>query len=738
MAEESVDKGPPKAARRAGRALAVDQDSFYILATAPQADDRSRVLKHGDTFAVFDHYGDFKPLGLGEEGLYHEGTRYLSGLVLRLGTDHPLFLSSTVRQDNDLLTVDLTNPDLFEGSRIAVPRGSLHVSRYKFLWQGACYERISVKNYGSGPASVSLFLFFEADFRDIFEVRGTRRKHRGEYLDTAAEPAQVTLAYRGRDGVVRRTRLTWSPAPSAVSDSEVRFDLVLAPQEDATIDGTVFCERGKAAPTPLPYSEALESAAARLESIRNRSCTIWTVNDQFNHWLNRSVADLAMMITETPVGLYPYAGVPWFSTAFGRDGILTAMEYLWIDPSLAAGVLAYLAHTQATSVVAEQDAEPGKILHETRDGEMAALGEIPFGRYFGSVDATPLFVWLAGAYYERTGDRHFIQSIWPNIEAALHWLDTYGDADHDGFVEYHRHSSSGLVHQGWKDSHDAVFHADGTAATGPIALCEVQGYVYAAKRAAAALARVFGDTTRAEELSRESEDLRERFEQAFWCEDLSTYALALDGNKQPCRVRSSNAGQCLLTGIVGLERARRVARTLLAPDSYSGWGVRTVAASEARYNPMSYHNGSVWPHDNALIAAGLARHGLKTEASRILVGLYEASISLDLHRMPELFCGFGRRAGEGPTLYPVACAPQAWSAAAAFLLVQACLGLSIKAEEQRVEFRHPVLPECVPELLVRNLHVGTAAADLRLVRHGNDVGLHVLRREGDIEIVMVK
>lgn len=714
------------------------EDQYYILATSSLADERTQVLKHGETFAVFDRYGDIQPIGLGAQGLYHEGTRFLSRLALRVGQQRPLLLSSTVKEDNARLAVDLTNPDLTIDGQVVVPRGTIHILRTKFLWDGSCYERLQIFNYGLTAVDVPLSIQVDADFADIFEVRGMRRKRRGQLHARVVENGRLILGYTGLDGVTRRTCLECFFKPLELSDDEIRFDVRLAPKSEITVDLVVSCESAATTAPPLTFDAAAHAAERALNLARSEDCEIYTANEQFNDWLNRALADLHMMITDTPNGPYPYAGVPWFSTAFGRDGIITALECLWINPVMARGVLAFLAARQAREVIPEQDAEPGKILHETRFGELAALGEIPFKRYYGTVDATPLFVILAAAYYERTGDSAFIESIWPNIESALQWIDQYADLDGDGFVEYHRRSPKGLVHQGWKDSKDAVFHADGSLAEGPIALCEVQGYVYAAKQLAAELAAMLGHHQRALDLQQQAQALQERFNQVFWCEELGTYALALDGHKRPCRVRTSNAGHCLFTEIATPSLAQRTAQTLLHEDLFSGWGIRTVASSEARYNPMSYHNGSVWPHDNALVAYGFNRYGLKEAALRVMTGLFDASLFIDLHRMPELFCGFTRRPGEGPTLYPVACAPQSWAAGSIFMLLQACLGLSIRGHLAQICFAYPLLPEFLPEVYIRNLKVGSGSVDLVLQRHLQDVSINIQRREGDIEIVTIK
>ncbi|HLZ33697.1 MAG TPA: amylo-alpha-1,6-glucosidase [Nitrospira sp.] len=715
-------------------------DQFYILASSSMADDRVEVLKQGETFGVFDRHGDIHPVLSSPQGLYHEGTRFLSRFEFSIGGQRPLLLSATVKEDNALLTVDMTNPDMSPNGHPSLSRGTLHIRRMRFLWQGVCFERLCVHNYSLEELPVSLSLLLEADFADLFEARGRQRTHRGRRLDSVHSADEIVLGYEGLDLVVRRTRVRCEPSPSRIDAGGLTVEAQMAPHADATWDFTIACEIENRRPHQvyLSYEHARGEADRSLQEATSRDCHIYTSNEQFNDWTNRSSADLHMLISDTAEGPYPYAGVPWFSTPFGRDGIITALEFLWVNPALARGVLAYLAAMQATEDLPEQDAEVGKILHETRNGEMAALGEIPFGRYYGSVDATPLFIILAGAYYQRSGDRDFVKSLWPNIQLALHWIDRYGDPTGTGFVTYDRRSSKGLVHQGWKDSHDSVFHADGTPASGPIALCEVQAYVYQAKKKAADLARLVGNLDRAEELLVEAASLRERFEREFWCDEIASYALALDGERRPCRVRASNAGHCLFGGIADHERGLRVARSLLTEEFFSGWGIRTVATLEQRYNPMSYHNGSVWPHDNALIAAGMAEYGYKAGVEKILAGLFDASLFLDLHRLPEVFCGFSRRRGESPTLYPTACSPQAWASAAPFLLLQSCLGLQIDGTSRRLSFIRPVLPPFLERVEIRNLSIGDARVDLILERHPQDVGIVVARRDGDVETVIVK
>jgi glycogen debranching enzyme len=713
-------------------------DQFPIVADAQRTPGPLRVLKHDDTFGVFDQYADIVAGEAGEQGLYHHGTRFLSKLELLLARRRPLLLSSTVSNDNVLFVADLTNVDVRRDDRLELPRGEIHLFRSRVLGDGFSVDRIRICNHSMRSLDVPLSIRFDADFADVFEVRGTRRARRGVRLPDRLGDDYV-LGYRGLDDLERRTRIRWSRVPEAIEPGLARFRFALEPHATASFEMSVSYEEGDVRTNATDYESALVRARAIVTDRGAQSAVVRASNESFNRWLKRSAADLQMMITDTPQGLYPYAGIPWFSTPFGRDGLITAFELLWADPAVAHGVLSFLAATQAKTHSDAQDAEPGKILHEMRSGEMPALGEVPFGRYYGSIDSTPLFIMLARAYSRRTGDRALIDRLWPNLLAALSWMEHAGDADGDGFLEYARHSENGLVQQGWKDSNDSVFHADGTLAEGPIALCEVQGYAYAAWRGAAELAELRKDAVNAREWHARAERLRARFDESFWCDELGTYALALDGHKRACRVRSSNPAHCLFTGIVASpERAARLAETLMRDTSFAGWGLRTVAAGEARYNPMSYHNGSIWPHDNALAAAGLARYGFTDAAVRILDGMLDLSQAVDLHRLPELLCGFHRRSEEGPTLYPVACAPQAWAAGAVYLLLQASLGMEIDAERQRITFCRAVLPESIERLSLTNLTIVDARVDLLLERHGNDVAVSVLRRDGHVEIAAIK
>jgi glycogen debranching enzyme len=711
------------------------ESPFYIPMTGPAARPR-RSLKHDDTFVVLDSHGDIGASAGGPDGLFNADTRYLAHLEMKLDDVQPLLLGSNLRDDNSALTVDLTNSDVYRNSRLVLRKDTLHIVRWIFLWRGIAYQRISLQNHGEETARFDLTILFDNDFADLFEVRGEKRPRRGIGGSKVSGPSDVVLEYRGLDAQVRFTALHFEPRPTRLAVNAATWQLDLAPKQNVSLSVAIACNRPIPAKS-VPFYRGLLAHRREMRRQTAGAATVETSNNIFNEVLTQAMADLNMLMTDTPQGRYPYAGIPWYSTTFGRDGLITALQMLWIDPRIAAGVLRRLAYFQATVTDPLADAEPGKILHEMRGGEMAALREVPFAQYYGSVDSTPLFVLLAGLYVERTGDEALLTQLWPAIEAALNWIDGPGDPDDDGFVEYRRASELGLANQGWKDSFDAIFHADGRLAEGHIALAEVQGYVFAAKRLAARCAWRLGRLDRVKKLEAEAQLLADRFEEAFWCEELGTYALALDGEKRQCRVRSSNAGQLLFTGIVREDRARVVAADMMSQRFFSGWGIRTIALGEARYNPMSYHNGSIWPHDNALIALGLARYGLKHCVAHLFAGLFDAASYMDLRRLPELFCGFRRERKRGPVLYPVACAPQAWASGTAFTLLEAALGLEFDAARGEIRLRDPRLPAFLNEIVLRDLKLGASSVDLRLRRHDGEVSLEVLRTRGQIQVSIV-
>jgi len=709
-------------------------DAYSVQTTAADTNDQDGLetlmaLKDADTFLVADHWGDVKS---GADGLFDRDTRLLSHLVLTVGRARPSRLSSGVTKDNVFFTCHSTNRPLPPMGGRSAPAGVLHLERRRFLWDRRLFERVRMVNHGIEDILLPLAFDFGADFADIFQVRGTPRAKRGEVHAPSMDGRRVTFRYTGLDETVRTSCLSFSEPPARLSASRAEFMFSLPKGKNLDL----YIECGvDACDTPDKDRWRLNAVQARL-AIRRRLRRGASVraprNPRINDWLTQSRTDVALLTTDLPTGPYPYAGVPWFSTPFGRDGIITAWQMLWIDPSLARGVLTYLASRQATEINAFMDSAPGKIMHETRGGEMSVLGEVPFGLYYGGVDTTCLFVALAGAYLKRTGDLATIRRLWPNLIAAAGWMTDYGDSNGDGLIDYARAAETGLSNQGWKDSEDSIFDRDGCFPKGPVALLEVQGYAFAAWTAMADMGVLLSDS-RSQEWRARAETVRSLVEDRFWMEDQNFYAVALDGDGRQMQAIGSNAGHLLFSGLPKPERARLVTRRMLTAEFRSGWGLRTLAKGQARFNPMSYHNGSVWPHDTAMAAAGMAGYGERRAVAMLLGEIYGAAAHFQL-RLPELFCGFIRETGEPPIAYPVACLPQAWAAGSVFLMLQAALGLSIDATEQLVEIANPTLPPGVDRLSITRLQVGDGVIDLHFQRLDGQVVVMPRERSGIVNL----
>ncbi len=703
---------------------------------------RPHTLKQHETFALFSQTGDFTPGECSAEGLFHQDTRFLASRQMWINEQQPLLLSSVINDNNILLHVDLTNPNIFDRNEVKIAKDTIHITRSLFLWDGNCYERMRIHNYDDVPHDVTIHIRFDADFSDLFEVRGARRANSGS-IRKSVQQQHAALTYKGLDGQYRHTHLAYEPAPDSITERDAYFSVTLGPGEDHNIYSVIRCMVNEDAEnlTVYPnvrrdYFSCLRKATRSLNSLNRHAASVHTSNNLFNEVISRAMSDVYMLTSHMDEGPYPFAGIPWFSAPFGRDGIITAMQMLWVDPKIAKGVLRYLAAHQAKEHNAFADAEPGKILHETRQGEMANLNEVPFGHYYGSVDSTPLFLLLAARYFWRTHDLGTLHELWPNIEAGLRWINEHGDCDGDGFVEYQRQLNSGLLNQCWKDSHDSIFHADGELAEGPIAVSEVQGYVYAAKKELSKVAHILGKLALAEQLEEEANTLAKNFQKAFWDEELGFYVLALDGKKKPCRVRASNAGHILFSGLATNTEAELVSMQLMRSDFFTGWGIRTIPRNEKRYNPISYHNGSVWPHDNAMIALGMARYGELDACKHLLTSFFEAALHMEHRRLPELFCGFHRRSHRDPVPYPVACSPQAWSAAVPFALLMACLGLEFDAAREEIRLNNPQLPEFLNEITLRNVTIVDTSADIHIHRYGEKVSVNVQHKSGGGKVVV--
>jgi glycogen debranching enzyme len=663
---------------------------------------KTLAVKEGETFLYCDLEGNLDHGGDYGLGLYHRDTRYLSQFRMTVSGRDPVLLSSSSERAY-MSHVDLTNPDLYEGDDVVVAQQTLNIRRIRAI-NGRLFERVRVKNYNAHAVSLDLEFSLGADFADIFEVRGMIRDEHGDLPPPTLTERGVDFAYDGLDGVRRLTRVEFAAAPDgaevdAYGTVTATFRLHLGPYQTRMLGLTVDPLIDDVPPSPIEFDVAVHDLRRSYEDWERDSTQVATDNELFDQLLARSIRDVRALSTRT------------------ADGhLIAAHQLLSVNPGIARDTLDLLARHQGTREDPWRDEEPGKILHEIRHGELAGAGAIPHTPYFGSVDATPWFLILYGAHLRWTGDVEFARALLPHAEAALRWIDEYGDRDGDGFVEYQTRSPGGIRNQGWKDSHDSIVHADGHLAETPIALSEVQAYVYLAKLRMADVVEVLGDAQRAEFLRGQAHELRGRFNEAFWMEDEQYFAGALDRDKRQVRTVMSNPGHGLYCDIVDPDKGRAMAKRLLAPDMFSGWGIRTMSKSAAAYNPMSYHNGSVWPHDNALIAAGLKRYGFVRSTNRVATALFDAAIHADYLRLPELFCGFTRRSPNRPVSYPVACSPQAWAAGAPFLMLQSMLGISARAE--------------------RNLRVGSSRITLLFRREGEITSFSLLEREGDIRVVM--
>jgi glycogen debranching enzyme len=714
---------------------------YYVLASSLASRRSNQVLANGQSFAVFEAAGDIIDSPLEAFGFFSSDTRHLSRFEMQIAGATPYFLNSYLSDDRAQFRATLTNPDL--GKRQSpgwLPRNSIRVDRGWVLDGDALYHQLSMRNYGAA-VEIEIDFFYGVDFADVFEVRGLRRARRGQMLDPSVEGNRVELRYRGLDNVTRSTELLFDCAPRHIEAQRAVFLQRLEPGEKRKLECRITAG-GKSQPNSARATDgarnfraAVEERQSDLSRFRSGWASISASDSEFESMIRRSVVDLTSIVTHADGGgAFIMAGVPWFATLFGRDSIITALSILPFHPEIATRTLRTLAKLQGDTISEARDEQPGKIVHEIRSGEMAATGEVPFGRYYGSVDSTPLFLWLYGRCVESTGDLALANELWPNVERAIEWIERWGDRDGDGYVKYMRETPRGLDNQGWKDSADAIFHHDGKLARAPIALAEVQGYVYASCMSVASVAALLGHGQVAARLLTRAAALKQSFERDFWLDPEGMIALALDADGRPCRVMASNGAHCLATGLIEGERATAMCRRLLADDMYSGWGIRTLSRNEQRYNPMSYHNGSVWPHDNAMAALGLARAGDHSGVVKVLDGLFDACGQLNTSSLPELFCGFGREAGLGPVPYPVACYPQAWSAASIFMILQAMLGMRVLGFERRVVFDTHVIPSWLDWLSIDGLKVGDGHVSFVLRHSPNGAAIEVKEKSDGVRV----
>lgn len=698
-------------------------------------------INQGDTFLVTRLDGSVDPRS--ELGLFASDTRLLSSHRTTIN-QRPWELITSANLSHYGVRVVLGNPRVRTRDR-SIERHQLSLIVERALGEGV-HEDLDITNHSLDPVQFFLELTLASDFADIFDVRAGKLLERGR-LDTRWNPDELQLenSYRRED--FERSfiyRVSAAGSDPRYANGQIVFEVSLAPGESWHACGLWVVKVGGEMREPVygcgdaASGRAENEIESRQRAWRDSVTVLTCASEDIQAAYRRSIQDLGSLRLyhcDSPGELWvPAAGIPWFAALFGRDSLITAIQTMTVSPDFARGALHHLAEYQAVEVDDQRDAEPGKIPHELRTGELAHFHEIPHTPYYGTIDATPLFVIALHEAHRWLGDDEMLHAHLGTARRAIEWMDRYGDQDGDGFVEYKTRSPLGLRNQGWKDSGDGVVEADGSQVSPPIALCEVQGYVYDAKLRMAEIEEWAGDPARAEQLRREAASLLDHFNDSFWMEDEGTYAYALGPDKRQVRSVVSNPGHCLWSGIVPADRAGRVAARLLAEDMWSGWGIRTLSARNPAYNPLSYQRGSVWPHDNAIVAAGFARYGLWDEANRVARGILDAAAAFHAFRLPELFAGFERTERAFPVQYVGANVPQAWAAGSVFSLLRSMLGLEADAASERL-FVDPHLPPWMPRVELERLRVGSATARLVFVRRegGCDVKAEVV--SGPLQVV---
>lgn len=696
-------------------------------------------LIDGKTFLSTSVAGDIAPFGAPDIGFFHDDTRFLSGLELKLEGHRAVVLSSATEK-SFVSQVEMTTGNITLRETFDLPENSIHLRREQLLAKNVFFDYLTFENFNQVDVEFTVELRYAADFMDVFQVRGTKRGHTGQYYRPFWKDGSLNFVYRGLDGVRRQTQIRMSPTPSQVDENGAFWHIRLKPMQRVRLDTDISAVLEHDEHRRLrsyDFAANLKQRRDAYEAWRQQSTRFDSSHDEFDEALQTAESDFHALLIPDGSEHIIAAGIPWFATIFGRDSIIAAYQSLLLNPKLTGDTLRVLSRYQGTKVDDLHDEEPGKILHEHRVGEMTRAGEMPFGPYYGSVDATPLFLVLASEYYSWTADEALIRDILPAIYKALEWIDRYGDRDGDSFVEYQRRSERGLANQGWKDSWDANLHKDGSVAKTPIALVEVQGYVYDAKYRMSRLLRAMGDTETAHRLKREATELAKKIDKDFWVSANGFYAMALDANKKKLEVVSSNPGHLLFSRVLRKERARAVANRMMQPDMHSGWGWRTMARSEKVYNPLSYHRGSVWPHDNSLIAHGMALYDFTRPALHTLTTLFQTAVTFRNNRLPELFCGLQRQDADVPVHYPVSCSPQAWASGAFFLMLTSVLGIRPSAPDHELNIINPALPEWLNSFEIRNLRIGRSRVGLDFIRRGERTYCNVVDVEGEPLLVNV-